>query len=123
MNLVNILENIRQGSIWSLSGQKTLDDLNWSLENTTTKPTLEECQKYWNTHGTPYLMTLLRKERDKKLLDTDKYAIPDFGHPTDIVKQEWLTYRQALRNLPTTASPSLDANGDLTNVTWPTPPS
>ena len=60
---------------------------------------------------------------DNKLFETDMYAIPDFGHPSDTIKQAWLTYRQALRDLPTTASPQLDANGNLTNVTWPTPPS
>ena len=51
------------------------------------------------------------------------YAIPDFGHPSEEVKQAWLTYRQELRDLPTTATPQLDENGELTNITWPTPPS
>ena len=32
------------------------------------------------------------------------------------------TYRKALRDLPSTASPELDGNGDLTGVTWPTKP-
>jgi hypothetical protein len=31
-------------------------------------------------------------------------------------------YRAALRNLPATASPKLDSDGKLTNVTWPTKP-
>ena len=54
---------------------------------------------------------------------TDKYATIDYPHANDTVKQAWLTYRQALRDLPATASPQLDSNGELTNVTWPTPPS
>mgnify|MGYP001463187977 CR=1 FL=1 len=65
----------------------------------------------------------LRGVRNKKLLETDMYAIPDFGHPSEEVKQAWLTYRQALRDLPANSTPSLDENGNLTNVTWPTSPS
>ena len=37
----------------------------------------------------------------------------------------WKTYRQALRDLPASATPKLDSNYelDLTSVTWPTEPS
>jgi hypothetical protein len=34
----------------------------------------------------------------------------------------WKIYRQALRDLPVNASPQIDENGQLTNVTWPTKP-
>jgi hypothetical protein len=68
-------------------------------------------------------LKILREERNKKLLETDMYAIPDFAHPSEEVKQAWLTYRQELRDLPATATPQLDDNDELTNVTWPTPPS
>lgn len=71
-----------------------------------------------------YALKYLRQERDNKLLETDKYtSIPDWPHPSEEVKQAWITYRQALRDLPTTSTPQLDENGKLTNVTWPTPPS
>jgi len=33
--------------------------------------------------------------------------------------QAQIDYRQALRNLPETADPQLDEQGNLTNVTWP----
>jgi len=68
-------------------------------------------------------ITLLRAERNEKLFETDIYAIPDFGHSSDTVKQSWLDYRQTLRDLPSNSSPQLDDDGELTNVTWPTPPS
>lgn len=68
-------------------------------------------------------LRLLREERDKLLLETDKYSINDWPHPSEEVKQAWITYRQALRDLPTISTPQLDENGKLTNVTWPTPPS
>ena len=51
------------------------------------------------------------------------YSIPDFGHASEEVKQAWLTYRQELRDLLSTSTPGLDENGQLTGVTWSTPPS
>lgn len=68
-------------------------------------------------------LRLLREERDKLLLETDKYSINDWPHPSEEVKQAWVTYRQALRDLPSNSTPSLDNDGNLINVTWPTPPS
>ena len=40
----------------------------------------------------------------------------------DAKSQAQKDYRQALRDLPSTAKPKLDENGQLTNVTWPTKP-
>ena len=68
-------------------------------------------------------MKILREERDNKLLETDKYSINDWPHASEEVKQSWVTYRQALRDLPANAEPSLNENGELINITWPTPPS
>jgi len=61
---------------------------------------------------------VLRMERNRRLARTDWMSFPD--SPT--MSAEWTTYRQALRDLPSTASPSLDENGNLTGVTWPTKP-
>lgn len=96
----------------------------WSETNIQQKPTLAECEAAWQEIMTEVPMKQLREERDNKLLETDKYtSIPDWPHASEEVKQAWLTYREALRDLPATASPQLDENGNLTNVTWPTPPS
>ena len=62
-------------------------------------------------------MKVLREERNYKLAETDWWCCSD-RTPT----QAQLDYRTALRNLPSTASPSLDENGNLTNITWPTKP-
>jgi hypothetical protein len=98
--------------------------LKWSETNTQSKPTLAECEAAWQEIITEAPMKQLREERDKKLLETDKYtSILDWPHASEEVKQAWITYRQALRDLPATATPQLDDNGNLTNVTWPTPPS
>jgi hypothetical protein len=62
----------------------------------------------------------LRNQRDTLLRQTDiPWGLADYQHPN---KQAWLDYRQALRDLPETAEPQLDENGQLTNVIWPTPP-
>ena len=96
----------------------------WSETNTQSKPTLAECEAAWQEIMTEAPMKILREERDKKLLETDKYtSIPDWPHSSEEVKQAWITYRQELRDLPATATPQLDENGNLINVTWPSPPS
>jgi len=64
-------------------------------------------------------MRLLREERNQKLVETDWTQNRDVTLSND---SDWQTYRQSLRDLPSTASPELDENGQLSNVTWPTKP-
>ena len=64
-------------------------------------------------------MRLLREERNKKLQETDWWAA---GDRIDSMTNEQKIYRKQLRDLPSTASPELDENGQLSNVTWPTKP-
>jgi len=64
-------------------------------------------------------LRLLRIQRNQLIQQTDWRATVDYPNPD---KQAWLDYRQALRDLPATADPQLDENGQLTNVIWPTPP-
>ena len=59
----------------------------------------------------------VRESRNAKLSVTDWWCCSD-RTPT----QAQLDYRQELRDVPATASPSLDENGELTGVTWPTKP-
>ena len=59
-----------------------------------------------------------RQVRNEKLNQTDWWVLPD-RTPT----QSQLDYRQALRDLPANSpNVALDENGQLTGVTWPTPP-
>lgn len=62
-------------------------------------------------------MRVLREQRNQKLAETDWWCCSD-----RTPNQAQLNYRTALRNLPSTASPSLDENGNLTGVTWPEKP-
>ena len=88
-----------------------------------TKPSKEDFDIKYNELINAEPMKLLREERNKKLFDTDYRIVADYPHANDTIKQAWLTYRQALRDLPANSTPQLDSNGNLTNVTWPTPPS
>ena len=65
-------------------------------------------------------MRLLRVERNLRLAATDWRASSDLTLST-----AWKTYRQSLRDLPASASPKLDSDGnlDMTSVTFPTEPS
>tara|TARA_R100000773_G_C4193159_1_gene98325 strand:+ start:571 stop:927 length:357 start_codon:yes stop_codon:yes gene_type:complete len=67
-------------------------------------------------------MRLLRIERNGLLTACDWTQSRDLILSNDA---DWKTYRQALRDLPASASPKLDANGNLdrASVTWPTKPS
>lgn len=64
-------------------------------------------------------ISLLRMQRDSLLMQSDWRMNEDYPYAD---KEQWKTYRQALRDLPANASPTLDENGMLTNVTWPTEP-
>ena len=61
---------------------------------------------------------LLRAERNRLLEETDFYALSDVTMSSDMT-----TYREALRDLPSTQTAELDAFGGITGVTYPTKPS
>ena len=73
-------------------------------------------------------MRLLRIERDKRLTDSD-WVVTQATETGASIPTNWKTYRQALRDLPSSATPSLGTttggNFDIgiTGVTWPTKPS
>ena len=92
--------------------------------DSSTKPTESEIDAEVTRLTNTEPMRLLRVERDRRLSACDWVSVKatDTGVA---VTTAWKTYRQALRDLPASASPSLDSNGDLdlTSVTWPTEPS
>ena len=59
-------------------------------------------------------LRLLRQQRNQLLQQSDWMAVSD-----RTMTQAQTNYRQALRDLPSTADPQLDEQGNLTNVTWP----
>ena len=109
---------LRPNSEWVLDGED-YSGLNW-LDSGTTKPTETEINNKITELDNLEAMKLLRIERDRLLFETDWRASSDLT-----LSDAWKNYRQALRDLPASASPTLNSNYDLdkSSVTWPTVPS
>ena len=114
MDIPCILSNYYKGQVWSLNGDD-YEGLAWTETNTIPKPTLEEIEEKWNEYVAAQPLKELRTKRNTLLEQTDRYATLDFPHSTPEKKQEWLDYRQALRDLPTVTE-------DPANPVWPVPP-
>ena len=63
----------------------------------------------------------IRLERNEKLTATDWTQIPD-NSLTPEKRNEWLFYRQALRDIPNTQTITVDDKCQTTEIEWPTPP-
>ena len=115
---VDALSILRPGAEWIVRGD-VYSDIEW-LDSSQTKPTETEINNKISELNSAEAMRLLRLERNARIAETDWRASSDLT-----ISDAWKTYRQALRDLPATASPSLDSNYDLdlTSVTWPTEPS
>jgi hypothetical protein len=66
---------------------------------------------------------LMRKERDKRLQEVD-WIVNRAYSSAQPVPTEWATYMQALRDLPSTSTPTLNEAGqlDMSSVDWPVKP-
>jgi hypothetical protein len=115
---VDALSRLRPGAEWIVHGD-VYSGIEW-LDSSQTKPTETEINNKISELNSAEAMRLLRLERNARIAETDWRASSDLT-----MSDAWKTYRQALRDLPATASPSLDSNDDLdlTSVTWPTEPS
>ena len=92
--------------------------------DTGTAPTEDEINTEVTRLNDAEPMRLLRVERDKRLVTCD-WVVTKATETGTTVSDSWKTYRQALRDLPASASPKLDEIGELdfSSVTWPTEPS
>jgi len=108
---------LKPNTEWTWQGTE-YSGLTWL--DSSTKPTESEIDaevtRLTNAEG----MRLLRVERDRLLAACDWRASSDLT-----LADAWKTYRQSLRDLPATASPTLDSDGnlDMSSVTFPTEPS
>ena len=117
-DIASALLKLKPGAEWTLRGTE-YSGLEWA-DSSQTKPTETEVNSKISELDNAEAMRLLRLERDKRIANTDWRASSDLT-----LADAWKTYRQALRDLPASASPKLDSNYelDLTSVTWPTEPS
>jgi len=68
-------------------------------------------------------MEILRANRNQLLIQSDWAVMPD-SPLSDSKKDEWKTYRQALRDMTKTASPKVTGPRlDMSSVTFPEKPS
>ena len=117
-DITHALTLLKPGAQWTLRGDD-YSGLEW-LDSGYTKPTETEVTNKLAELDAAEPMRLLRLERDRRIKLTDWRASSDLT-----LSDAWKTYRQALRDLPASATPKLDSsyNLDLTSVTWPTEPS
>ena len=117
-DIASALQELKPGAQWVLRGTE-YSGLEW-VDSGQTKPTATEVTNKVTALDAAEPMRLLRVERDKRIAKTDWRASSDVT-----LADAWKTYRQALRDLPASATPKLDSSYDLdlTSVTWPTEPS
>lgn len=91
------------------------------LEGCQSQHTNEEIQAAFDVARHTHALDLIREDRNKILDKTDYIMQPDYTLST---KEDWVTYRQALRDLPANSGDvSIDPEtGELTGVVWPVKP-
>ena len=119
-NKGNALSSLKPNAQWAWNGDE-YSGLTWL--DSGTAPTESEIDAEVTRLNNAEPIRLLRIERDKRLTDCD-WIITMHKELGTNIPAAWKTYRQSLRDLPASASPSLDSYGDLdlTSVTWPTEP-
>ena len=122
---VQALKSLKPNSewTWDWDGETDIrdyDKLTWLSSDT--KPTESEIDTELSRLKADQSISVLREMRNILLEETDWTQCRDVTLSNDA---DWKTYRQALRDLPSSSSPKLLDEGGLdpTSVTWPTKPS
>ena len=113
------LQALKPGAEWVLRGDKW-SGLEW-LDKKQTVPTEKEVTDKIAELDAAEGMRLLRVERDAKLASLDWEVVKAYSNGV-AVDSKLKTYMQALRDLPASASPKTDDEGELIadSITWPT---
>tara|TARA_B110000503_G_C7064033_1_gene377941 strand:- start:45 stop:512 length:468 start_codon:yes stop_codon:yes gene_type:complete len=111
--LPEVLVRIRPGAKWKVTDIHDYKTLEWIDENQT-KPTLEELTNNHEQLVAAQPLENLREERNTRLAEVDWVFSGDYRVDIEMY-QEWLLYRKALRDLPSTTE-------DPANPTWPKKP-
>tara|TARA_R100001086_G_scaffold57038_1_gene25863 strand:- start:809 stop:1168 length:360 start_codon:yes stop_codon:yes gene_type:complete len=114
---ISALKSLKPNTQWTWTGTD-YSGLNWLDSGSAPTESDLDAEVIRLNNAEP--MRLLRLERDRKLATCDWRASSDLT-----IADAWKTYRQSLRDLPASASPKLDSDGnlDMTSVTFPTEPS
>ena len=116
--ITEALAALKPNAEWHMLGTE-YSGIYWD-DKIETKPTEDEVKAKLTELESAEPLRLLRIERNKRLAECDWMANSDVT-----MSSAWKTYRQSLRDLPSSATPKIDSLGDLdlTSVTWPTKPS
>ena len=102
------------------------DTLEWSEKKSIPKPTKEDLESKLAVINAAEPMRRLRLHRDKLLQECD-WRVTKADDTGVTLSNDWKTYRQQLRDLPSTQNPIIsdmeDDNIGISSVTWPTKPS
>ena len=111
------LLSLKPNTIWTWRGTE-YSGLEWL--DSSTKPTEAEIDNEVTRLNNAEPMRLLRVERNARLTACDWRASSDLT-----LTDAWKTYRQSLRDLPASSTPTLDSDGnlDMSSVSFPTEPS
>ena len=122
-DIPSALQKLTPGAEWVLRGGE-YSGLEWHNGHGYEKPTAAEITAKIAELEAEEPVRLLRIERDKKLAATDWKVVKAKELGTNL-SADFKAFRQALRVLPSTATPTLDVRGDLdlSSVTWPSEPS
>ena len=125
MNHIGIqeaLDALTPQASWCLRGNE-YSGLIWQDESQT-KPTEDAINAKITELKSALPMKLLRIEIDFLIAQSD-WRVTKAKETGTNIPAAWKTYRQALRDLPASSTPTLDSNNDLdmSSVTWPTEPS
>jgi hypothetical protein len=121
-DIPSALQKLTPGAEWVLRGGE-YSGLEWIDGHGYEKPTEAEITAKIVELDAEEPVRLLRIERDKRLAATDWKVVKAKETGTNL-SADFKAYRQALRDLPSTVTPTLDERGDLdlSSVTWPTEP-
>ena len=89
----SVLVKYYSSNVW-ICGE-TYESLIWN-DKTTEKPTEEELNIKW----AELKKEQMREKRNELLKECDFKFVSDYPHSSDEKKQEWLSYRQSLRDFP-----------------------
>lgn len=120
-DIVHAIPLLAPNAGWTIMSDD-YNSLQWFTPNIP-KPTLVDLQAKVTELQTEEPLRLLRIERDRRLAEVDWMVIRAVS-TNQPISSELATYMQELRDLTTTATPTLDSfyELDLSSVDWPVKP-
>jgi len=112
--LYNAIKRLRPNVNFGIGNEDDWDTI--QMSDGSVRPTDSEINSVLQQSRQDTALSILREKRNQLLAQTDWMAVSD-----RTMTQTQIDYRQALRDI-TTQAPSLDSDGNLTGITWPTPP-